>query len=54
MSERLLVSFLRPCAPAENDPTEPNALTQLEQLTCSLTPSKTLARMRLVIICDVR
>src|SRR6185369_13544827 len=36
--------------PAENDPAEPNALTQSLQLTCSLTPSSTLPSTRLVII----
>src|SRR5882724_7427427 len=36
--------------PAENDPAEPNALTQSWQLTCSLTPSSTVPSTRLVII----
>src|SRR4051812_3557665 len=36
--------------PAENDPAEPNALTQSLQLTCSLMPSSTLPSTRLVII----
>src|SRR5882724_11879098 len=36
--------------PAENEPAEPNALTQSLQLTCSLTPSSTLPSTRLVII----
>src|SRR6187401_3293936 len=36
--------------PAENDPAEPNALTQSPQLTCSLTPSSTVPSTRLVII----
>jgi hypothetical protein len=36
--------------PAENDPAEPNALTQSLQLTCSLTPSNTVPSTRLVII----
>src|SRR6266498_3432377 len=36
--------------PAENDPAEPNALTQSLQLTCSLIPSSTLPSSRLVII----
>src|ERR1700676_5438322 len=36
--------------PAENDPAEPNALTQSLQLTCSLTPSSTVPSTRLVII----
>src|SRR5882757_9854210 len=36
--------------PAANDPAEPNALMQSLQLTCSLTPSSTLPRTRLVII----
>src|SRR3954451_3057054 len=49
-SDRLLVSSLRPWMPAENDPAEPNALTQSPQLTCSLTPSSTVPSTRLVII----
>src|SRR5471030_2696663 len=49
-SDRLGVSSLRPCNPAENDPAEPNALTQSLQLTCSLTPSSTVPSTRLVII----
>src|SRR5471030_2755115 len=49
-SDRLGVSSLRPCNPAENDPADPNALTQLLQLTCSLTPSSTVPSTRLVII----
>src|SRR5438128_862196 len=36
--------------PAENEPAEPNALTQSSQLTCSLMPSSTFASTRLVII----
>src|SRR5437763_17094058 len=36
--------------PAENEPADPNALTQSEQLTCSLTPSSTVPSTRLVII----
>src|SRR5450631_1120458 len=36
--------------PAENDPADPNALTQSLQLTCSLTPSSTEPSTRLVII----
>src|SRR5207245_98708 len=36
--------------PAENEPAEPNALTQSLQLTCSLTPKSTLPSTRLVII----
>src|SRR6266849_9010213 len=36
--------------PAENDPAEPNALTQSLQLTCSLTPSSTEPSTRWVII----
>src|SRR5215218_292664 len=36
--------------PAENDPAEPKALTQSLQLTCSLIPSSTVPRTRLVII----
>src|ERR1700712_5236665 len=36
--------------PAENDPAEPNALTQSLQFTCSLTPSSTVPSTRLVII----
>ena len=36
--------------PAENEPAEPNALTQSLQLTCSLTPSSTVPSTRLVII----
>src|SRR6266702_4710182 len=36
--------------PAENDPADPNALTQSLQLTCSLTPSSTVPSTRLVII----
>src|SRR5882757_7471169 len=36
--------------PAENDPAEPNALTQSLQLTCSLTPSSTEPSTWLVII----
>ena len=35
---------------AENEPAEPNALTQSLQLTCSLIPSSTLPSTRLVII----
>src|SRR5438270_615153 len=49
-SDRLLVSSLRPWMPAENEPAEPNALTQLLQLTCSLTPSSTVPSTRLVIV----
>src|SRR3954452_13354328 len=49
-SDRLLVSSLRPWMPAENEPAEPNALTQLLQLTCSLAPSSTVPSTRLVII----
>src|SRR5450432_864887 len=49
-SDRLGVSSLRPCNPAENDPADPNALTQSLQLTCSLTPSSTVPSTRLVII----
>src|SRR5664279_6053117 len=49
-SDRLEVRFLRPWMPAENDPAEPNALTQSLQLTCSLTPSSTVPSTRLVII----
>src|SRR3954447_4915690 len=49
-SDRLLVSSLRPWMPAENEPAEPNALTQLLQLICSLTPSSTVPSTRLVII----
>src|SRR6266704_2066708 len=36
--------------PAENDPADPNALTQSLQLTCSLTPSSTVPSTRWVII----
>ena len=36
--------------PAENEPAEPNALTQSLQLTCSLTPSSTEPSTWLVII----
>src|SRR5450755_92782 len=36
--------------PAENDPAEPNALTQSWQLTCSLTPSSTEPSTRWVTI----
>src|ERR1700759_2032130 len=36
--------------PAENEPAEPNALTQSLQLTCSLTPRSTEPSTRLVII----
>src|SRR5450631_2495264 len=36
--------------PAENDPAEPNALTQSLQLTCSLTPSRTEPSTRWVTI----
>src|SRR5450756_3051536 len=36
--------------PAENDPAEPNALTQSLQLTCSLTPSSTVPSTWLVTI----
>ena len=36
--------------PAENEPAEPNALTQSLQLACSLIPSSTLPSTRLVII----
>src|ERR1700676_1362283 len=36
--------------PAENDPAEPNALTQSLQLICSLTPRSTVPSTRLVII----
>src|SRR5216684_4490479 len=49
-SDRLAVRLLRPWMPAENDPAEPNALTQSLQLTCSLTPSNTEPSTRLVII----
>src|SRR5881394_4014943 len=47
---RLSVMFLRPWMPAENDPAEPNALTQSLQLICSLMPSSTVPSTRLVII----
>src|SRR6266403_6032013 len=36
--------------PAENDPADPNALTQSWQLTCSLTPRSTVPSTRWVII----
>src|SRR5260221_14699839 len=49
-SARFEVRFLRPGMPAENDPAEPNALTQSLQLTCSLMPSSTVPSTRLVII----
>src|ERR1700709_911501 len=49
-SARFEVRFLRPWMPAENDPAEPNALTQSLQLTCSLMPSSTVPSTRLVII----
>src|SRR3954453_19344116 len=49
-SARLLVSSLRPWMPARRERAEPNALTQLLQLTCSLTPSSTVPSTRLVII----
>src|SRR5436853_7918414 len=49
-SARFSVRALRPWTPAENDPAEPNALTQSLQLTCSLTPSSTEPSTRLVII----
>src|SRR3954454_18771523 len=49
-SDRLAVRFLRPWMPAENDPAEPNALTQSLQLTCSLMPNSTVPSTRLVII----
>ena len=49
-SDRLGVISLRPWMPAENDPAEPNALTQSLQLICSLTPSSTVPSTRLVII----
>src|SRR6202158_5454226 len=49
-SDRLDVRFLRPWMPTENDPAEPNALTQSLQLTCSLTPSSTVPSTRLGII----
>src|SRR3954453_12819531 len=49
-SDRLAVRFLRPWVPAENDPAEPNALTQSLQLTCSLMPRSTVPSTRLVII----
>src|SRR6185312_3934584 len=49
-SDKLGVRFLRPWMPAENDPAEPNALTQSLQLTCSLIPSSTLPSTRFVII----
>src|SRR3981081_463745 len=49
-SERLEVRFLRPWMPAENDPADPNMLTQSLQLICSLTPSSTLPSTWLVII----
>src|SRR5436853_7119838 len=42
--------FLRPWTPAENEPTEPKALTQSLQLICSLMPSSTVPSTRLVII----
>src|ERR1700751_4518198 len=42
--------LLLPWMPAENDPAEPNALTQSLQLTCSLMPSSTVPSTRLVII----
>src|ERR1700675_1232285 len=49
-SDRLAVRLLRPWMPAENDPAEPNALTQSLQLTCSLTPSSTEPSTRLLTI----
>src|SRR5512141_153514 len=49
-SDKFGVISLRPWMPAENDPAEPNALTQSLQLTCSLTPSSTVPSTRLVII----
>src|SRR3954463_12932384 len=49
-SARFEVMFLRPWMPAENEPAEPNALTQSSQLTCSLIPSSTVPSTRLVII----
>src|SRR5258708_704715 len=49
-SDRLAVRLLRPRVPAENDPAEPNALTQSLQLICSLTPSSTSPSTRLVVI----
>src|ERR1700761_5284142 len=49
-SDRLLVISLRPWMPAENEPAEPNALTQSLQLICSLTPSSTEPSTRLVTI----
>src|SRR5882757_7919153 len=36
--------------PAENDPADPNALTQSLQLTCSLTPRSSVPSTRWVII----
>src|SRR5215470_9409418 len=47
---RLSVMFFRPWMPAENEPAEPNALTQSLQLICSLMPSSTVPSTRLVII----
>src|SRR5438552_17884341 len=49
-SARFEVMLLRPWMPAENEPAEPNALTQSSQLTCSLIPSSTVPSTRLVII----
>src|ERR1700754_3051526 len=49
-SDRLSVRLLRPWMPAEDQPAEPNALTQSLQLTCSLMPSSTVPSTRLVII----
>src|SRR5882672_8032328 len=49
-SDRLGVSSLRPWMPVENDPADPNALTQSLQLICSLTPRSTVPSTRWVII----
>src|SRR6202165_2093738 len=49
-SDRLAVRLLRPWMPVENDPAEPNALTQSLELTCSLTPSSTEPSTRWVFI----
>src|SRR6266700_4754091 len=49
-NERLLVNCLRPWTPAENEPAEPKALMQSEQLIWSLTPSSTEPSTWLVII----
>src|SRR2546421_753394 len=42
--------LLRRWMAAENEPAEPNALTQSSQLTCSLIPMSTVPSTRLVII----